>query len=425
MFNRKGARMFNRILRFFCFCSLFVIAGLSACKPISSIASATMVPATPALAEPLPSTNQEKTMNAEWVYQTSGAIWGSPAINNGTVFIGSDDGNLYAFGAQAGKLIWKFASQGIVRSQPAIANGLVYFSSDDGFLYALHSQDGSQAWSTNIGNFLDRTVREDLGNSPSPTGYDYLQSSPIVTEGTVYVGSLDGNLYALSADSGKILWKFATGDKIRATPTVDQGTVYIGSWDKLLYAVDSQTGNLRWASPVGGQVQSTSVVANNLVYCASRKASVVALAAQTGELKWEHAYGPNMWVESSPRLVDGVIYIGSSGSKMVLGLEALTGKPTAIYISPDFHWSTPLVLRDTLYIGGTSYKPDLTGGFYSLKIVDGKFSDLDQDRQVFSAAETMEASGSWNGVAGSAIAADDVIYFGGLDGKFYAVNALP
>ena len=363
-------------------------------------------------------------MNAHWVFQTTGAIWGSPALSQGAVFIGSDDGNLYALDAQTGSLRWKFASQGIVRSQPAIANGLVYFTSDDGLLYAINMKDGKQAWNANIGNSLDKATRENLGGA-SPTDYDYVQSSPNVAEGIVYAGSRDGNLYALAADTGRIIWTLATGDKIRATPTIDQGTVYIGSWDKLLYAVDAQTGQIRWASPVGGQVQSTAVVANGLVYSASRKASVVALDTQTGELNGSTAMGTIYRWKSSPRLVDGVIYIGSSGSKIVLGLEALTGKPTAIYVSPDFHWSTPLVVRDTLYIGGTSYKPDQTGGLYSLKIVEGKFSTLDQDRQVFSSVEAMETSGGWNGIAGSPVTDNAMIYFGGLDGKLYAVNTLP
>ena len=402
---------------------LFSLLLLGACQPVDQVVA---TPAPIAIAKPtdtVPSPAQEKIMQADWVYQTDGAIWGSPALTAGTVLIGSDDGNLYALESQSGNLKWKYTSQGIIRSQPAIANGLVYFTSDDGSLYAVNVRDGKLAWSTDIGNFLDRATRENLGNSPSPSGYDYLQSSPVVSDGIVYVGSLDGKLYALSADTGQVKWTFATAGKIRATPAVDQGTVFIGSWDNLFYAVDAGSGKIRWASPVGGQVQSTAVVADNLAYCASRKASVVALDVKTGELKWEHSYGSNMWVKSSPRLVDGVIYIGSSGSKMVLGLDALTGSPTTIFISPDFHWSTPLIVRSTLYIGGTSYKPDQTGGLYILKIVEGKLSRLDQDMKVLSVIDTMETSGNWSGVASSPVTEGDLIYFGGLDGKLYAVSA--
>jgi eukaryotic-like serine/threonine-protein kinase len=405
--------------------SLLVLLVLSACHPTSEGFQSTPG-ATSETADLIPSPTQETTMNVHWSYQTAGAIWGSPAFSAGIVFIGSDDGNLYALDSQSGSLKWKFSSQGIVRSQPAVANGLVYFTSDDGFLYAINLGDGTQGWRTDIGNFLERSTREDLGTSPSPTGYDYVQSSPVVVDGTVYIGSLDGNLYSVTADSGKVNWTFVTAGKIRATPAIYQGTIYIGSWDKSVYAIDARTGKVRWASPVGGQVQSTALVANALVYCASRKASVVALETQTGVIKWEHNYGSNLWVESSPRLVDGIIYIGSSGSKFVLGLEAMTGKPTTIYSSPDFHWSTPLVFRNTLYIGGTSFRPDQTGGLYSLKIVGGKLPMFGQaGRQVFSVTDTMEASGDWYGVSSSPITENNLIYFGGLDGKVYAVNALP
>jgi outer membrane protein assembly factor BamB len=411
-------------MKFLLTCSVAIIMGLTACQSVGKAA----VEPTPDPTEtpiPLPSPTQETTMNAHWIFQTGAAIWGSPSLSDGILFIGSDDGNLYALDPGNGDLKWKFASAGIVRSKPAVEAGLVYFASDDGFLYALDAGNGEKAWSTDIGNFLDRTTREDLGGSPDPNGYDYVQSSPVVAEDTVYVGSLDGNLYALAADTGAVKWTFKTQGKVRGTAAVDQGIVYFGSWDKLMYALDALTGEVRWASGVGGQVQSTALVANGLVYCASRKASAFALDAATGELKWEHNYGNNMWVESSPRLVDGVIYIGSSGSKFVLGLDALSGQPTALYISPDFHWSTPLVIRNTLYIGGTSYKPELRAGLFALKIMDGKFSREEADIQIFSASDTLEYSGNWLGIAGSPATENELIYFGALDGKVYAVNALP
>ena len=414
--------MFNRIIK-----SLIVLTGAAllvcACGPAP--APTTEVPPTDTPA-PLPSATLEKTMNAHWVFETEAAVWGSASLNGDTVFIGSDDGNLYALEAQSGSLLWKFASQGIVRSTPAVAGDLVYFSSDDGFLYAVRADDGTKAWSTDIGNFYDRAAREGFNmSSVDPTGYDYVQSSPVVADGTVYVGSTDKNLYALDANTGAVKWTFATSNKIRATPVVDQGTVYFGSWDELMYAVDVATGKARWAVGVGGEVQSKAVVANGMVYTASRRASVVALDAQTGGLNWEYSYGSNLWVESSPNLVNGVIYIGSSGSKIVLGLDALTGKPTSIYTSKDFHWSTPLIIGDRLYIGGTSPAPDASGGLYSLSMTNGTFFNATTDLQVFSTPTTREYANVWIGIAGSPVTENGLIYFGALDGKVYAVNAIP
>jgi len=54
-------------------------------------------------------------------------------------------------------------------------------------------------------------------------------SSPTIVDGIVFVGSNDGNLYAVDAATGEEHWRFETGDKIRSSPTVVDGTVYIGS----------------------------------------------------------------------------------------------------------------------------------------------------------------------------------------------------
>ncbi len=374
----------------------------------------TLTPTAPASPEPL------------WTFQTEGAIWGSPAVDNGTVYVGSDDGNLYAVEAKTGRSIWKFVSQGIVRSQPAISSGLVYIASDDGFLYAIHAQDGTQAWRTDIGNALARDIRERLGTSTSPTGWDYMQSSPMVAEGRVYVGSLNGKVYALASDTGQVAWTYQTGAKVRSTPVLDNGTLYVGSWDKYAYALDAQSGQLRWKTFVEGEVQSTALIASNLVYTASRKASVVALDSKTGEAKWEYSYGTNMWVESSPVLANGTIFIGSSGSRWILGLESQSGKCVTTFNSKAFHWSTPAIADKMLFIGGASFRSDKNaGGLYGLQLVDGAFASAGDAQWYFPIEKTVEAEGNWSGVASSPMVADEVVYFAGLDGKLYAIAMKP
>jgi outer membrane protein assembly factor BamB len=55
-----------------------------------------------------------------------------------------------------------------------------------------------------------------------------MQSSPIVANGIVYLGSFDGNLYALDASTGAYLWSYFIGDWISSSPAVANGVVYIG-----------------------------------------------------------------------------------------------------------------------------------------------------------------------------------------------------
>ena len=52
----------------------------------------------------------------------------------------------------------------------------------------------------------------------------------------VYVGSLDGNMYALNASTGAKLWSYATGSYVESSPAVANGVVYVGSDDGSVYA---------------------------------------------------------------------------------------------------------------------------------------------------------------------------------------------
>jgi len=383
--------------------------------------SPTQDKSSPVIASASPTPVAVSTPQILWAFQTGSAIWGTATVNNGTVYTGSDDGTLYAINAQTGALNWKFLSNGIIRSQPALSTGLVYFASDDGYLYAIDEQNGQLVWQTDIGNALPCEVREKLGTNTSPTGWDYKQSSPVVMDKRVYVGSLDGNVYALDSTTGKAIWTYQTGGKVRATPVINDSGLYIGSWDESFYALDLKTGNLRWNTPVGGEVQSTALAANGLIYTASRKASIVALDSQTGDLSWEFNYGTNMWVESSPVLSKEVLYIGSAGSKWVVGLDGLTGKMTASFYSKTYYMGTPAIHGDALLIGGVTFRQEDKGGLFMFKLSNKSFPNSLLPDQFFPVDKTLESEGNWSGVLSTPVIQDGITYIGGLDGKLYAL----
>ena len=97
-------------------------------------------------------------------------------------------------------------------------------------------------------------------------------SSPAVANGVVYVGSLDGNVYALDARTGGLLWSYATGYGVESSPAVANGVVYVGS-EYLgtggVYALDASTGALLWSSAITNSVESSPAVANGIVYVGS------------------------------------------------------------------------------------------------------------------------------------------------------------
>ncbi len=72
-----------------------------------------------------------------WNYTTVGPVDSSPAVVGGVVYVGSDDGNVYALNAASGIQLWNYTTGGPVDSSPAVVNGVVYVGSLDGNVYAL------------------------------------------------------------------------------------------------------------------------------------------------------------------------------------------------------------------------------------------------------------------------------------------------
>ena len=87
------------------------------------------------------------------------------------------------------------------------------------------------------------------------TGSHVYSSPAIGSDGTVYVGSYDGKLYAINGKSGVKLWEFETGNDVDSSPAIgSDGTVYVGSVDKKVYAIKTDSKGLAKSPwPMRGQ----------------------------------------------------------------------------------------------------------------------------------------------------------------------------
>jgi eukaryotic-like serine/threonine-protein kinase len=190
---------------------------------------------------------------------------------------------------------WTFKTNGPVVGSPAISGGVVFVGSLDGSLYAIDQESGKQKWKA------DAT--------------EGIASSPAVANGIVYFLSYDGGLYAVAEDSGTIKWRFATNgerrfeakgihglspseqiiadpmDTFLSSPAVANGRVYFGSSDGHIYAVDAATGVLAWSFLTQDVVHASPAIANNTVYIGSWDSYLYALDAETGVEKWRFKAG--------------------------------------------------------------------------------------------------------------------------------------
>ena len=170
---------------------------------------------------------------ANWKFTAEnslGCIESTPAVSpsGDTVYVGSENGRLYAVDADNGNERWRFAAGGALNSSPCVdPSGNLFFGSEDGNIYSLDAK-GLVRW-----------------YYPTP---DPVFSSPALDPelGRIYIGANDGWLYALDSGTGELIWRFLTHGKIVSSPVIaHDGTVYIGSLDKTLYAVNPD-GSQRW-----------------------------------------------------------------------------------------------------------------------------------------------------------------------------------
>ncbi len=192
---------------------------------------------------------------------------------------------------------------------------------------------------------------------------DSVWSSPVVADGRAYVGSYDGNLYAVDVDTGEEVWRFETDDRIDGTPAVVDGVVYVGSFDKHVYAVDADGGEQLWSVETGGIVRSSPTVADGVVYVGSHCRTtecarfyeeefpeigfVYALDADTGDTRWSFAVDDE--VLSSPAIGPETVYVGSA-DEAVYAIDRADGTERWRYDAGQPVFGSPALDGDRLYI---------------------------------------------------------------------------
>jgi outer membrane protein assembly factor BamB len=155
----------------------------------------------------------EKTGAMKWSYNTKGSwVLNSPAVSQGKVYFAtSDTGLLYAANAKTGEVAFSVKLGWPMYSSPAIAGNMLYIGSTAGTLNAVNLSDGSQAWT--FATEASKKYSAEIPNYFAPFTTNFyddvmaaynrllvlgpILSSPVVVENVIYVGGVDGNVYAL------------------------------------------------------------------------------------------------------------------------------------------------------------------------------------------------------------------------------------
>lgn len=259
----------------------------------------------------------------DWTYPTGGGNYGgsSPAINNGRVYVGSPDRNLYCLNETTGDLIWSYTTDTApirsygIQSSPAVANGRVFVGACDRYLYCFNeSQPSAPAadyyWRTSL--------------------VDAIFGSPAVANGRVYCGSgyynyWEGSgshtMFCLDELTGGVIWTYLTGSDILSSPAIAYGNCYFTSTDGELYCVDALSGGptptLIWSNTTGDSWSSPSVADGRVVVGSRGTNRLYCYNASTGTLVWDYNAGNR--IDGSPAIADGkvVAYVRGSPESVI------------------------------------------------------------------------------------------------------------
>ncbi|MCF8025145.1 MAG: PQQ-binding-like beta-propeller repeat protein [Desulfobacteraceae bacterium] len=298
---------------------------------------------------------------------------------------------------------WKFTNEenlGCIESTPALApdRTAVYFGSADHCIYAVFTEgetEGTQKWI--------RCVDGDVDSSPA-----------VDSEGYVYVGSEDGNVYCLEPETGAIEWQYPAGAQnagaFFSSPALDeeQNRVYIGSTDNCLYALNMNSGSLEWQFKTRGKIVSSPAIGfDHTIYIGSLDTFLYALN-QDGSLKWR--FGADSEIRGSPALdQDGTIFFGTSSFQGEFdknnGLYAVstTGQLKWFAEKANGFQSTPVIGDNgTVVIGSWDNK------MYGIHRSGGRL--------------TMYKTFKDDMISAAALGGKDFLFAGAKDGNFYGLS---
>jgi eukaryotic-like serine/threonine-protein kinase len=295
-------------------------------------------------------------------------------------------GNVAGLGAK-----WQFQVDPNLASSPVVANGVVYFGTQaDRSLYALSEDTGALLWKARTGGFVDGT--------------------PAVAGNLVLVGAGDGKLYAFRTSDGSLAWSATIGSEILSSPAVSAGVVYVGSDDGAVYAFRAASGTMLWRAVLGGTIDASPTVAYGSVFVGSTNGSLFAIDATTGAQRW--SYGSGGRITGSAAVRRGDVYAGSAGGSL-FALDAATGAVIWTRRAGGAITSSPAALDGVLYF------TLVTGGRHAVQEIEARRQS--SGRLLWSNAYGNLLGGGFIGP--SPTVANGVVYAGFLDGSVRALDA--
>jgi outer membrane protein assembly factor BamB len=265
-----------------------------------------------------------------WVHQHGSRIFHRPSSDGQRIYFSSEKG-LTAVKVEDGTEVWSVGLASYHGPTLVLAKlGRVFVGGNDGNLYALDAKTGEQVW---VSEFISDAPPDPPGFSGERARMSNTKARPsaLASDGErIFLSVFDQcRIVAVNAASGKRLWSFQTAGWVFGSAVATERHAFIGSQDKNFYCIDKQTGERLWSHRTKGRIESGGAVDDKFVYFASCDGGVYCLNQIDGELRWRFAAdqrdGKNSAIYSVPLLHNGGVYF-AAGVGQAYAVNQRTGE---------------------------------------------------------------------------------------------------
>lgn len=275
--------------------------------------------------------------------KTPALLSGGPVAGINRVFIGTENGELYALSADTGEVAWTGKVKGEIITKPALDAGVIVVNTASGILKAFNASNGEEMWK----------IEQDV---PPLTLRGI--SAPVIASGGVLTGAPNGSLHVTLLENGQRGWSSDIGEAtgstelervidVDATPLVYGDKVYAISARGSLVALDLRSGRVLWKRQYSSYEDMT--VSGNTIFFTDVKGHVYAIDRLNGLEQWSQLSLTNRKV-TGPAVVKDYVVVGDTE-----GYLHWLNKETGEFVarkqldSSGIH-SAPTVANDILYV---------------------------------------------------------------------------
>ncbi len=347
-----------------------------------------------------------------WRYALGTGTWAPPVADGGIIYVGGGDGRFHAVRAADGTAAWTWPGTNPIDGCAVVGADTVYFLDTRFNLVALDRRSGALRWRVPLHN--EFYAGRSAPNNPT---FNHRAATPLLHDGVLYVGSSDGGVYALDPASGAKLWRHDAGAPVYSGIGLrDADTLMFGTMDGSVVLLDRGTRTEKLRVKTGGGVVTTPVIAANRLIVGSRDYQLYAFNLDDGSVAWRFSYWFS-WIESTPVLRDGLLYVGGSDYARVTAIDPATGHTHWGTIVCGMDWGTPLVTDRFVFTGTANQNVPGT-------LIDHAAGLVKLDRTTGAILWRLEqpkaATGQFAGYAGSLALAGDKVIAAGFDGWLVA-----